>query len=66
MGANKDKYYINYNDENDYPDVDELEYLDKLQVSKKRNARIAKQDRNQIDDLDYYSVKRDKKNDKSI
>ena len=66
MDTNKEKYCTNYNDENDYPDTDELEYQDKLQTSKKRNARIAKQNKNQFDDLDYYSVKGDKPNDKNL
>ena len=66
MGTNKEKYCTDYNDENDYPDTDELEYQDKLQTSKKRNARIAKRNKNRLDDLDYYSIKEDKLNDKSV
>jgi len=66
MGANRDKDYVDYSDDNDYPDTDELEYQDKLKASKKRNARIANQDRNQINMIDYHSAKRGKKNDESV
>ena len=66
MGVNKDRFWMYDEYEDDYPDTDELEYQDKIQTSKRRDAKIAKQDRNQANDLDHHTTKRDKKNDKKI
>ena len=58
----KNNFWIDSDEEDEYPDTDELEYQDKLETSKKRRARLAKQEKNQTDiDLKLRTEKDDKK-----
>ena len=62
----KNTYWIDHEEEEEYPDSKELEYQDRIQTSKKRNARLAKQESGHIIDLDLDATMRNKKNDKKI